>query len=145
MKRKYLSYAMLSLLIPLFVITGCKSGGQRAPGTIDEAGTEEIIERIESIKQVYHLCPSPAEMLSMIDIGDLSFDGELLNPAENAEKYLDTKSRTLALGIYITDLAYSALFGRHEETLDYLEVVRSTAEKVRVTGAINDELIQKAK
>lgn len=136
---------MLSLLIPLFLVTGCKSGGQRAPGTIDDAETGEIIERIETIKQVYHLCPSPAEMLSMIDVADLSFDRELLNPAENADKYLDTKSRTLALGVYITDMAYAALFGRHEETLDYLEVMRSVAEQVRVTGAINDELIQKAK
>ncbi len=136
---------MLSLLIPLFLATGCKSGGQRAPGTIDDAETGEIVERIETIKQVYHLCPSPAEMLSMIDVADLSFDGELLNPAENADKYLDTKSRTLALGVYITDMAYAALFGRHEETLDYLGVMRSISEQVRVTGAINDELIQKAK
>lgn len=145
MNRKYYSYAMLPLLIILFLTTGCKSGGQKAPGTIDDVETGEIVERIETIKQVYHLFPSPAEMLSMIDVAGLSFDQELLNPVENSDKYLDTKSRTLALGVYITDMAYAALFGRHEETLDYLEVVRSVAEQVRVSGAINDEMIQKAK
>ncbi|HEC42566.1 MAG TPA: hypothetical protein ENI20_07030 [Bacteroides sp.] len=145
MKRKYLHFAMLSLSIPLFLATGCQSGGKRAPGTIDDKETGEIVDRLETLKQVYHLCPSPAEMLSVIDVADLNFKGELLNPPENADKYLDTKSTTLALGIYITDLAYAALFGRQEETLDYLEVVRSVAERVRVTGAINDELIQKAK
>ena len=136
---------MLPLLIILFLTTGCKSRGQRAPGTIDDVETGEIVERIETIKQVYHLCPSPAEMLGMIDVAGLSFDGELLNPTENSDKYLDTKSKTLALGVYITDMAYAALFGRHEETLDYLEVMRSVAEQVRISGAINDELIQKAK
>ncbi len=145
MNRKFYSYAMFPLLIFLFLATGCKSGGQRAPGMIDDAETGEIVERIETIKQVYHLCPSPAEMLGMIDVAGLSFDGELLNPTENSDKYLDTKSRTLALGVYITDMAYAALFGRHEETLDYLEVMRSVAEQVRISGAINDELIQKAK
>jgi len=145
MKQKYLPYAILSLIIPLFLATACQSGRKPAPGTIDDKEAKEIDDRISTIKQVYHLCPSPAEMLSMIDVADLSFDGDLLNPVGQADKYLDTKSRTLALGVYITDLAYAALFGRHEETLDYLEVVRSVAEQVRVTGAINDELIQKAR
>lgn len=145
MKLKYLPFVQLTLLISLMLATGCQSGGKRAPGTIDDTETGEIIDRIEAMKQVHHLCPSPAEMLSVIDVADLSYDGNLLNPVENADQYLDTKSTTLALGVYITDMAYSALFGRHEETLDYLEVVRSVAEQIRLTGAINDELIQKAR
>ena len=61
------------------------------------------------------------------------------------DNYLDTKSQTISLGIYITDLAYAALFGRHGETLDYLDVVRTIAEQIRVTGAIDDELIEYAR
>ncbi|MFC2112019.1 hypothetical protein ACFLTA_02020 [Bacteroidota bacterium] len=145
MKIKFLPFAIFLLLISLILVTGCQSGNKRAPGTIDDKEAGEIKDRIETIKQVYYLCPSPAEMLSVIDIADVSFDGGLLNPPGNADKYLDTKAQTLALGIYITDLAYAALFGRHEETLDYLEVVRSVSEEVRLTGAINDELIEKAR
>ena len=145
MKRKYLPYATLIMLVTLSLMTSCKSGNQKAPGSIDEQEAGEIINRLETIKQVYHLCPSPAEMLSVIDVSGLSYEGDLLNPVENADQYLDSRSKTLALGIYITDLAYAALFGRHEETLDYLETVRAVAEDIRVTGAINDELIQKAK
>jgi hypothetical protein len=145
MRLNYIYLVRLILLISLILVTGCQSGGRRAPGTIDDAETREIVDRIEAMKQVHHLCPSPAEMLSVIDVADLSFDGDLLNPVENADQYLGTRSATLALGVYITDMAYSALFGRHEETLDYLEVVRSVAEQIRLTGAINDELIQKAR
>jgi hypothetical protein len=145
MKRKYLPFFILPLPILILLIPGCQSGGKRAPAAIDEKEAQEIVDRIETIKQVYHLCPSPAEMLSVIDVADLNFDPDLLTPMENVDKYLDTKSRTVALGFYITDLAYAALFGRHEETLDYLETVRAVAEQVRVTGAINDELIQKAR
>jgi hypothetical protein len=145
MKSKTLHSVKLLLLIPLVMAAGCKSGGKRAPGGIDQQEAGEIVQRIEAMKQVYHLCPSPAEMLSVIDFGDLSFDAALLNPVSNADRYLDTRSTTLALGIYATDLAYCALFGRHEETLNYLEVVRSLAEKARVTGAIDDELVQDAR
>jgi hypothetical protein len=78
-------------------------------------------------------------------MAELSFDVGLLNPPGNLDNYLDTKSKTMGLGIYITDLAYTALFGRHEETLDYLDVVRNMADQIRVTGAIDDELIENAR
>jgi len=145
MKSKYLHSGKLLLLIPLVLATGCKSGCNRAPGKIDEQEASEIVQRIEAMKQVYHLCPSPAEMLSVIDFGDMNFNADLLDPVSNADRYLDTKSTTLALGIYATDLAYCAIFGRHEETLNYLEVVRSVSEKARLTGAIEDELVQHAR
>jgi hypothetical protein len=75
----------------------------------------------------------------------MSFDESLLNPASDADKYLDNKSRTYMLGIYMTDLAYSALFGRHEITLDYLDVVRSLSEEIRIGEAVSEEMIQKAR
>lgn len=147
MQCKPCKIRLLVLIIPALLAGGCKSDqrGKRAPGLLEDRETAEIIGRIETIKQVYHLSPSPAEMLSVIDVAGLSFDVGLLNPPGNVDNYLDTRSKTVALGIYITDLAYAALFGRHEETLDYLDVVRTMAEQIRVTGAINDELIEKAR
>lgn len=146
MHYKLFKCFILVMIIPAMLVGGCQSNkGKRKPGLLDDSETTEIIDRIETIKQVYHLSPSPAEMLSVIDVSDLSFDVGLLNPISNQDNYLDTKSQTIGLGIYITDLAYAALFGRHEETLDYLDVVRTMAEQIRVTGAIDDELIENAR
>jgi hypothetical protein len=146
MQCKLYKFCLLILIIPAILVAGCKSDkGKRSPGLLDDSEAEEIVDRIATIKQVYHLSPSPAEMLSVIDVADLSFDVGLLNPPGNMDNYLDTKSQTISLGIYITDLAYAALFGRHEETLDYLDVVRTMAEQIRVTGAIDDELIENAR
>jgi hypothetical protein len=138
---------VLKPLVPILLVlaTGCKSGGKHGPRTIDEQESGEIVQRIEAMKQVYHLCPSPAEMLSIIYVADLGFEEDLLDPVSNIDHYLDTRSTTLSLGIYATDLAYCALFGRHEETLNYLEAVRSLAERIRVTGAIDDAMIQQAR
>ena len=146
MQCKLYKFCLLILIIPAILVGGCKSDkGKRKPGLLDDSDAAEIVNRIETIKQVYHLSPSPAEMLSVIDVAELSFDVGLLNPTVNMDNYLDTKSQTIGLGIYITDLAYAALFGRHEETLDYLDVVRTMAEQIRVTGAIDDELIENAR
>ncbi len=146
MQCKLYKFCLLILIIPAILVGGCKSDkGKRKPGLLDDSEAAEIVNRIETIKQVYHLSPSPAEMLSVIDVAELSFDVGLLNPPGNMDNYHDTKSQTIGLGIYITDLAYAALFGRHEETLDYLDVVRTMAEQIRVTGAIDDELIENAR
>jgi len=107
--------------------------------------SEDLKNRIEDIKKVFFLCPSPAEMLGDIDINKFDYQSWFLNPKDNADTYLDMKTQTLNLGIYITDLAYNALFGRHQETLDYFETVQTLSEKIRVTGAINDEMIRRVK
>jgi hypothetical protein len=146
MKCSLIKCFSLALVILVFFIGGCRSDrGKRGPGMLDDSETEEIVNRIETIKQVYHLSPSPAEMLSVIDVAELAFDAGLLNPPGNMDNYLDTKSKTIALGIYITDLAYTALFGRREETLEYLDVIRGMADQIRVTGVIDDELIEHAR
>ena len=63
----------------------------------------------------------------------------------NIEKYLDSKSKTVNLGVYITDLAFAAIFGRHEETITYLETVQDLSEMARVEGAISEELLERAR
>ncbi len=124
----------------------CKSDRTgRTAEKFNDTETGEIVEKITEIKKVYNLCPSPAEMLSIIDVAEMQFKTDLLNQTGNAEKYFDSRTLTVNLGIYATDLAYSALFGRHEETIDYLEVVSDIADKVRVTGTINEGLIERAK
>jgi hypothetical protein len=127
------------------LVLSCKSDRNRR--STEEFGNEasEVIEKIENIKKVYNLCPSPAEMLSIIEVGNMQFKTDILNPIRNADKYLDMRSLTINLGVYATDLAYTALFGRREETIDYLEKVQDIAEKIRITGTVNDRLIERAK
>lgn len=144
MKGKFSLYFLFACgLVMLFSCKSDRAG--RSHVKFDDTGTDEIVKKIEKIKKVYNLCPSPAEMLGIIDAKEMQFKTDLLNQTANADKYLDTRSLTVNLGIYSTDLAYSALFGRHEETVDYLEIVQDIADKVRVTGTINENLIERAK
>ena len=141
----FFNYLVLALLI--ISLTMCKStkNDQAGKSSEMEKDFEESVEYIEQIKKVFHLVPSPAEMLSVMNIGGLDFDGSLLNPTGNIEKYLDSKSKTVNLGVYITDLAFAAIFGRHEETITYLETVQDLSEMARVEGAISEELLERAR
>jgi len=146
MNRKGINSTYFLLACGVLMFFSCKSDRTgRSAKEFNDNETGEIVERIEVIKKVFNLCPSPAEMLSIIDVKEMQFKTDLLNQTGNADKYLDTRSLTVNLGIYSTDLAYATLFGRHEETINYLEVVQDIADKIRVTGTINEKLIERAK
>jgi len=142
--KQYLKVSVM-FLISIMIAYGCQSGNKGTPKLIEDVESGESLEGIQSFNQIYHLYPSPAEMLSIIDMTEMAYDEELLNPVGEADRYVDTKSKTYILGVYMTDLAYAALFGRHEATLDYLEVVRSLSEEIRIDRAVDDEMIEKAR
>ena len=143
--KRLIRFLSLSVCVCTTVLS-CKSDRARRAGSeFGDDETGEIIEKIEDIKKVYNLCPSPAEMLSIIDVGEMKFKADIVNPISSSDKYLDVRSMTVNLGIYVTDLAYAALFGRREETIDYLETVQEIAEKIRITGTVNEQLIERAK
>jgi hypothetical protein len=123
----------------------CQSGQKGSPVLIEDLDETSSKSGFESFHQMIHLYPSPAEMLSVFDMADMSFEGALINPAERVDQYLDSKTKTYALGVYITDLAYAALLGRHEETLDYLDVVKALSEEININEAVNESMIENAR
>ena len=145
MRRKNYTYLVIISVISLLLAAGCNSGNKGKPTLIDDVESDNLSHGIGSFNQIYHLYPSPGEMLGIIDMAEMTYDGNLLNPVGLSDKYLGTKSKTYILGVYMTDLAYAALFGRHEATLDYLEVVRTLSEEVRINEAVDDEMIENAK
>lgn len=136
-----------STILVFFTILGLLTGGcgsRQSPGPIENLSAEER-SGIQSIDQIYHLYPSPGEMLSIIDMAEMSFDPELLHPVSEADRYAGTRAMTYMLGLYMADLAYAALFERHEATLEYLETVKDLAEDIRIDQAIDDAMIEKAR
>jgi hypothetical protein len=145
MRKRNLAMVPVVFLMAMIMAGGCQSGNRGTPKLIGDMEDTGAAGGIESFSQIYHLYPSPAEMLSIIDMTEMTYDETLLNPVGAADKYLDTRSRSYILGVYMTDLAYAALFGRHEATLDYLETVKSLAEDIQIDKAVDDAMINKAK
>lgn len=145
MKPLRISFRPLVLAAAMILVGACQSGHKGTPVLVEDVDNNESAAGIESFNQIFHLYPSPAEMLSVIDITGMSFDGSLLNPVERADQYLDSKLQSQVLGIYMTDLAYAALFGRHEETLDLLEVVKSLSEEINISEAVDETMIESAR
>lgn len=142
MKSLRNSFFILAAIGTMILAVACQSGQKDSSVLIEDVNNTSPGDGLQTFSQIIHLYPSPAEMLSVIDMTDIKFDATLLNPVDKADQYLDSKTQTFALGMYLTDLAYSALFGRHEETLDYLEVVKSLAADININEAVDESMIE---
>ena len=135
----------LIALIIIIMTGACQSGRKGSPVLIEDLDEIETATGIESFHQIYHLYPSPGEMLSVIDMSDMTFNKSLLHPADQLDRYHDSRAKSYVLGVYMTDLAYAALFGRHEEALNYLETVKTLSEEININEAIDESMIKKAR
>jgi len=144
MKNMFKNRIFLAIpLLLLLLSVGCNSGKKKSPVLVDEVSQDAAMDA--SLTMIYHLYPSPAEMLDVLDMASFSYDPGLLLSISKKDQFFDTKSRSEALGIYVTDLAYVALFGRHSETLDYLEAVKLLSEELDIMEAVDGAMIEKAK
>lgn len=99
------------------------------------------ISQSQTNGEVYYLYPTPGELIAVIDQGQLTFEGDLMNPTDNLPKYIDTKSRNLNLGIYMADMAYAAFFSKRTKVLNYLEVIGKLSNYLLISSQIKEDLV----
>ncbi len=135
----------ISRLITVIGIVSILFGLSCAPEQKKEQEEKELMD-IESVDQpqtfgeTYYQIPSPEELFAFVKGGQLSYKSTLLNPIENAEKYVDVKSKELNFGIYTADLAYAAAFGRYQESLDNIETVRELSDEIGISSVFDESL-----
>lgn len=143
MKRFKLIYTFIGLIY----LAGCiqnKPSNQQPVKEFDSI-MQDTSFGFGGVQRVVNRFPSPGEMFGVINEGGLTYKAELLNPISNLDNYLNSKAQVLNLGIYIADFAYIALFGRQNESVDYLETIETLSEKVKVSEAINEDLVKRIK
>jgi hypothetical protein len=134
---KLLKYkAGLKYLIFIVIGTICScsnpSGSSNQSTMNDSLSNGSDTKKMES---VYYRFPTPDEIFGFINNEQLKFDPTLLNPEQNVEKYLESKTQTLALGIYVADLAYITIFESFNKSIEYYKIIHTLSDKVRITSA----------
>jgi len=129
------------------MLSACKSG---KPGKELEESRESdsslamLQEELTILHEVLYLYPSPGEIIEGFFDANLEYKHGIVNSVEKKDSYLGSRSQALNLGIYITDLAYTAKFGLAGEAVDYLEAVRHLSIQVGVSTETFESFISKA-
>jgi len=133
------------IILSLFVLPGCKSGGekQKKIEPVVQKDVEKIKEDISKAEKMFNALPSPLESAMLIKTAGASFDRRFLNPIENVKLYTTTRSQALNLGIYTCDLSFASLYDQTQLIIDYMNAAKKMADGLGILDAINQETISR--
>jgi len=140
MKKSIYYLISLMLIGGLFIVSCNNEEDKDKKEDIKDTGDVTLSE---NNTETFYLVPSPKDIFGFTDDKHLTFNLELLNPIENTESYIDSKSNELNFGVYAADLAYAAAFQKGNETVNYLTVVRQLSDKIGISAVFNESLTKR--
>lgn len=135
MIRLYNKNILSIIIISVISMVSCKNPQQKDKTDTANDSIQTAAKDNAYLNSVYYRFPTPDEIFGFINNEKLKFDQTLLNPSGNAEKYLSSKTQTIALGVYIADLAYITLFESYNKSIEYYKIIHSLSEKIRINSA----------
>ena len=103
------------------------------------------VTEINEDNLIMYLIPSPKDMFAFTKNGELEYSDKVLNKKENADKFLDTKSREVGFGVYSADLAYTAAFNQTNTAGEYLKIVENLSDKIGLGSVFTEKLMERIK
>ena len=137
-----MKFKIVFLIVPIILIivfSNCKTDNRED----NKKSTSEVLPVHDSIIKTIYVLPSPNEMLSEIFINGVKINTSLLNSYSNAEKYVETRSQAINLGVYITDFAYLSFSDATYTELDYLKVIKQLAENINMYGVVGNKIMNR--
>jgi hypothetical protein len=124
------------LLLALCIVSGCKN----SPTKIEETDEVEKLDTAKTVKKkhmVFRSIPSPLQISALLkQAGAKYVSGILLSPA-NAGKYATTYSKSVVVGIYGSDLAYSNIYGQTQQGVSYIEAIMKVSDGLGLSAMLS--------
>lgn len=146
MKRKlFLPVALVSIVI-MAINFSCKTDVKK--DTDNKIDTQALSDSLLASDEnhVFYSFPSSQEMFSFIKRdAKLVYRTDLVNPLENISKYIDSKSKTFALGVYLADLSYMTLFNKTSGAYDYIDIITKLSGDLRINLPFQNNILERIK
>ncbi|MBR6082848.1 MAG: hypothetical protein IKP62_07985 [Salinivirgaceae bacterium] len=138
-----LTYKVLPLFLACLAVA-CTSESKRAKEQqLKSALTIDSSECEATVKKIFFNLPSPVEITQTLLKTEEPFNGDMLNSADNLEKYNTSSSLALNFGIYGADLCYCRVYDQLQEAINYLSVIKKVTEKLQIPEEEGSETINR--
>lgn len=120
-------------------LNSCSNDDPNKDNTDTLGDTTNTAQNDTTPKELPAGVPSPAEMFAFMKSANSSnADINLLNPADNVDKYNSKKAQSLNLGIYSADLLYCSTFGGKGKVTPYFITCAKMGTKLNVATKMNE-------
>lgn len=127
---------LFTLILFAFFVVACNNSGKKK----SDSSTMDKTEVKAELEEVAYPLPSPFEMTKMINDIEATYIIGISNDPEAFKRYLTVKKQGLNLGVYSSDMAYSATYNRNEKTQEYLNTLKELVKALDLTGAIKSDM-----
>lgn len=134
LRANFLKVCTLVMLL-LFTVS-CKNSGKKN----NDSQTIDKTEVKAELEEVAYPLPSPFELTKMINEIEATYIIGIANDPEAYKRYLTVKKQGLNLGVYSSDMAYSATYNRNDKTQEYLSSIKELVKSLDLTGAIKSDM-----
>ena len=125
------------LIAAAATISSCGSSSD-ADALGDSDSTANVsAEKDTKAQNVFYSIPSPIETTSLLKAAGAKYNASYLNPIENVPKYSTAASRALNLGVYGSDLSFTSIFDKTQESMLYLRCTNKLATSLGISGAFD--------
>lgn len=137
---------ILYLITVLLIFFACdsekKSDQLKKNIQADQNKTKEIDNFNGNPKMVYRV-PTPIEFYMFFKNAGGEYQDANLLSVDDVGKYLTSKEKAVAFGIYASDLAYSAVFDQNQKTISYFETGKKLADELGLTEGYGENLMNR--
>lgn len=134
----------LSLLLLSALATALFSACEpkdNSPGSTTAVATDSI--DLNQAKDMVRQLPSPIEMAILVKHSGGVYDGSVLNPVKNIDRYTTEAKKTMNMGVFSADVGYTSLYKQTQETMFYLNNVRKLSDAIGLSEAFDQELFDR--
>ena len=126
-----------SFFLTLFMATACKNTQPKAEET-EEAEKVDTIKAVRKKHLVLRSIPSPLQISALLKQAGAKYVSGMLLPPGDAGKYATIYSKSVVVGIYGTDLAYSNMFGQTQQGISYMEAIVKVSDGLGISGMLSN-------
>ena len=133
-------------LVILLALSACKRNGKEEKvqdelKTIEDKTIEKEVQVSDS--RIVYRVPTPIEFFMFYRNAGGTFNENHLLESADAEKYISTKEKAVAFGMFASNLAYSAVFGQNQHTISYFETGKLLADELGFTEGYGKDLMNR--
>jgi hypothetical protein len=135
MFKKFLPLVLASAFFSV-TITSCGPDISREQADVNAVDTSDYDDDEDNVT---YILPSPLQIASIFRRSGMEFVTGITNPTANTANYTGTFNRSVAMGIYSADLAYTIVNNQNQEALNYLKSVKEISNDLGLGSVFDSE------
>ena len=123
------------------ILTSCGSSQTQDENITTATDTTAVVTKdtANTTRNFFYSMPSPLVMAKVFKKTGLKYIDGVTNSPDNVSKYSSVHSKTLNLGVYSADLAYTVLSKQSQQAAKYMESVKRLSDELGMSSLFDTE------